>query len=110
MRKKHTHILSLKNNTHNLGYSLNSLGQSLMNPLKTPSELKRPETSILITAPLSITFAAPVLVITGHGCLELDMTMMNNPTSPHTSTTKYFVIGLQLLFLICDRNKVVNAF
>lgn len=41
---------------------MNSLGQSLMNPLKAPSELKRPETSILITALLSIKFAAMLAV------------------------------------------------
>lgn len=56
MRKKHIHILSLKNKTDNLGYSMNSLGQSLMNPLKVSSELKRPETSILITASLVVKF------------------------------------------------------
>lgn len=65
MRRKntHTHLLSLKNNTHNL---LNSLGQSLINPLKTPSELKRPKTSILIIASLSIRVAALVLIIVLH--------------------------------------------
>lgn len=52
-----THTFFLWRTTHNLGYSMNSLGQSPMNPLKASSELKRPETSILITASLLIKFA-----------------------------------------------------
>lgn len=57
LRRKHTHTfflwsttLLLKNNTNNPGYSVNPLGQSLMVPLKALSGLKRPETSIIITA------------------------------------------------------------
>lgn len=57
----HLHTNSFSQEQHTCaGYSKNSPGQSLMNPLKAASELKRPETSILITASLSIKLDAPV--------------------------------------------------
>ena len=68
MRRKHTHILSLKNKTDNLGYSMNSLGQTQMNPLKASSELKRPKTSVLITASLPVRLSPPRRSRTGWLC------------------------------------------
>lgn len=64
-----------------------------MNPLKAPSELKRPETSILITASPSRKFDVALLA-TASLALEQcrDTDTMNNPL------ITYFAIGLQMYF------------